>query len=78
MTILDKIQLLMQYVQDEGVAASYRIVDGQFIHLRYGWKTQCVKILSTDEELASILDILMQIYANEMCVSKKLVKAAFR
>lgn len=76
MTTLDKIQLLMRNVKDEGVANSYRIVGGQFIHLHYGWKEQQVKTLTSEEDLIVILDILAQIYANEMRVKKKIVKDA--
>ncbi len=77
MTTLDQIQRLLPHVNDEGVSRSYRIIDGQFVHMHYGWKTQCIKVMTTEEDLAGILDILALIYANEMRVSKKLVLAAF-
>lgn len=78
MTTLDSIRLLMHYIKDEGVSNSYKIIDGQLVNLHHGWKIQYPKAYTTEEELTSVFDILVQIYANEMLVSKKLVKSAFK
>lgn len=79
MSNLEKIELLLKYIDsDNPIHGSYKIIDGIFTHMHYGWKTTEIKQFPNDEDLKSIVDITIQHYANQMRVSKNLVASAFK
>lgn len=74
MDLLSKIRLLLKHIDsDNSIHDNYKIINGRLFHMHYGINPTYIKEIVGDE-LYQILDNVELEYANQMRVSKRIIK----